>query len=147
MRKRICLMLVLCLAVSALTGCFLPRPRPSETTEPTQSATPSQEPIETQAPSASTGGKPDFGPLSDDIYSFQIQIDEDVYQFPMTYDEFTAFGWVSKDDATGMLDANYREVSHVFEKGDLQCYGEIVNFDVNARPLNECYVGGISVDD
>ena len=31
--------------------------------------------------------------MSDDIYSFQIKIDGQLYQFPMKYEEFEEKGW------------------------------------------------------
>lgn len=101
---------------------------------------------ETVKPVQSSAEKPDFGPLSDDLYSFQIQVNEDVYQFPMTYAEFTAFGWEYSEDDTEMLDANYRRTTEVFKMGDLKCYAGIMNFDVNARPLNECHIVSIKFD-
>lgn len=124
---------------------------PEESPEVTQETTPEvteapapSENTETSAPAA--GEKGDFGPLSDDPYSFQIEINGEVYQFPMPYEQFAAYGWVYKDDSTTMLDAHYVAGTSVFNLGDLQCYADIVNFDINQRPLNECYIGGISFD-
>lgn len=92
------------------------------------------------------GNIPDFGELSDDIYSFQLQIGEDVYQFPMRYEDFVAYGWESKDDDTQQLDANYRTSVWSMTMGDLECYAEVMNFDINARPIHDCYIGGVKFD-
>ena len=98
------------------------------------------------AAAAPVGEKPDFGPLSDDIYSFQIQVDDDVYQLPMTYDQFRAFGWEYDGDDTVSISSESRTTTNVFKKGSLTCYVGMMNFDVNARPLNECHVTSIKFD-
>ena len=118
-------------------------PRPKKTDEPESSSEVSPEPTET---AIATGTKPDFGPLSDDKYSFQIQVDNDVYQLPMTFSQFTAYGWTYKEDASTKLDSNYVASVEEFTLGDLKCYASIVNFDINAKPISECYIGEISFD-
>jgi hypothetical protein len=91
------------------------------------------------------GIKPDFGVMSDDIYSFQIEINGELYQFPMKYTEFTSYGWKYKEDNSEKLDANYMLLG-TFENNGLVCYADIVNFDINALQINECYVSSISLD-
>lgn len=121
--------------------------KPRVTPEPTPEATPEASSEASTAPSSvQPGQKPDFGTPSEDLYSFQIQINGDLYQFPMTYQQFISYGWVYDDDDTEMLDSNYMYSTMVFRMGDLQCYTSMVNFDINQRPVNECYVGGISLD-
>jgi len=89
--------------------------------------------------------KPDFGELSDDLYSFQAEINGEVYQFPMRYSEFISYGWKLDGVENDKIDANYYR-GHYFILGELECYVQIVNFDINAHPIKECYIGGISVD-
>jgi len=84
--------------------------------------------------------------LSDDLYDYQLQLNDIVYQLPMTYGDFVANGWVCEEDEDEKLDSNYRSLSNVFKMDDLTVYVGIVNFDTSARPLKECYVGEISVD-
>lgn len=120
----------------------------AETTESTAAPTSEQadetevESTEPIKPSSARSGE-----LSDDIYEFQLQIDGEVYQFPMKYTDFVASGWVFKDDDTQMLDSGYRAISQVFDKGKLMISADIINFDVNARALNECYVGGVMIEE
>ena len=93
-----------------------------------------------------SGSKPQNNELSDDIYSFQISIDGDVYQFPMKYNDFVAYGWQYDGDESATLDSMYKAGTQVFNKKKLQCYATIVNFDINALPLNACYVTGIQIE-
>jgi len=95
---------------------------------------------------ARTGAKVDFGSLSDDLYSFQIQVNEDVYQFPMSYADFITFGWQYDGDETKNLSSNTYGSSEVFKNGKLKCYAGIANFDVNTRPISECHVISIKFD-
>lgn len=85
--------------------------------------------------------------LSDDVYSFQIKVDDMVYQFPMTYKDFVALGWTYKDDDSEKLDPNQYTVGEVFTKGDLTIYANIFNFSINSEPISNCLIGGISFDD
>lgn len=155
MKKNIICILALSAILFGVSGCSKPADETTaattqeeSTTEETteEETTTKEEPTAEASAKKAAGDKPDFGPLSDDIYSFQIQIDEDVYQFPMTYDEFVSYGWVYKDDETAMLDAGFRSAVEVFNMGKLQCYAGIVNFDINAKPFSECYIVSITID-
>lgn len=97
---------------------------------------------------AQTGDKPDFGPLSDDLYAFQLEINGDVLQFPMTFEQFLSFGWALKDsdDESEVLDSNYRTGMTFTHTSGMSCYVQVLNFDVNSLPVKDCYVGGIQVD-
>lgn len=112
----------------------------SETTEAINEA--SEDATEDAADTVSEDGNA----LSDDIYSFQIKIDGEVYQFPMSYADFTALGWEYKYDASTELSPNSYSAAEVFKKGDLEIYTQIVNFGLNTLPLSECTIGGISID-
>lgn len=118
---------------------------PEETTE-TVAETTKEETTAEETTVATAAEKPDFGDLSDDIYSFQIQVDDEVYQFPMAFTQFTACGWEYDGDENKSLDASYRTSTDVFVKGKQKCYLRIMNFDINARPLKECHIVGITID-
>lgn len=123
---------------------------PEETTETvmetTKEETTAEETTVEETSAATIAGKPDLGDLSDDIYSFQIQVDDEVYQFPMAFTQFTACGWEYDGDENKSLDAGYRTSTDVFAKGKQKCYLRIMNFDINARPLKECHIVGITID-
>lgn len=88
--------------------------------------------------------KPDFGTLSDNIYSFQVEIYGELYQFPMKYTDFISYGWEYEKDAAGKLPSNYMRFG-IFDNGKFECSAYIVNFDVNAQPISECYISGIYI--
>lgn len=87
-----------------------------------------------------------FDELSDDIYSYQLMIDGIVYQFPMSYSEFTSKGWVIDEipnPEDSMLDVDYYD-SFNFRYGDMRCLVDVVNLGINAVPIKEALVAGIS---
>lgn len=102
---------------------------------------------ETKEISRSNEEKPDFGPLSDDLYSFQIEINGEVYQFPMTYSQFTSYGWEYKEDDNTTMDSLYYSSTEQFTLNGMQCYAHIINLDVNSLPIKDCVIGGISLED
>ena len=87
--------------------------------------------------------------LSEELYDFQIQLDGEVYQFPMTYDEFKAYGWEFKEtsysDEAMELQPNQYDMVY-FTKGDVECTVFVLNLGLNTMPLTDCIVGGISID-
>ncbi|MGI6108168.1 MAG: hypothetical protein ACOX8B_09605 [Lachnospiraceae bacterium] len=84
--------------------------------------------------------------LSDDPYSFELSYGGEVYQFPMTYADFTEKGWVYDGDDTDYLEAWSSYTTLVFKNGDNTAYVEAANFDINALPLSECWIIGIQFD-
>lgn len=90
--------------------------------------------------------------LSDDLYSFQMKIDGQLYQFPMSYDEFTALGWVYKGDEAEELRPNSYD-SVRFMWGEVTYPGEVrpkvsvplFNLGLNTVGYSECSVGGINI--
>ncbi len=85
------------------------------------------------------------GELSDDIYSFQMLLDGDLYTFPMTYDEFIAKGWENCDDADSEIPPNSYTWC-TFKKGELRANCDVLNMFVNTLPLKQCDIVGFSVD-
>lgn len=84
--------------------------------------------------------------LSDDLYSFQVKINDQIYQFPMSYADFTAMGWNYQDDETEEMAPNQYTPSAVFKNGDLKAYVSVVNLGINTLPISECLIGGIDID-
>ncbi len=85
------------------------------------------------------------GELSDDIYSFQLKLDGDLYQFPMAYADFVAKGWTCVEDETMEISPNYYD-SFRFTKGNLEVYAEVFNLGLNTVAASECMIGGMSID-
>ncbi len=84
--------------------------------------------------------------LSDDIYSFQLMLDGEFYEFPMSYDDFTAMGWEYQGDPAEQMRPNEYSVAERFVKDDLEIYGTLVNLGINTVTYDACMVGGISLD-
>ena len=83
--------------------------------------------------------------MSDDIYSFQVKIDGELYQFPMKYEEFAAKGWnldgISSEEQ--LSPNSYGLVSMKY--GRISASVTFMNFGINTKPLSECYVAGIDL--
>lgn len=112
-------------------------PKPTATSAPTPTVTNTPTPVPTKAPIVVE--------LPDDIYSFQIALDNDVYQFPMWISDFEAMGWKYAEKETGELKPDYY-TSAYWEKDGLNCYSQIFNFTINTLPYNQCAIAGINVD-
>lgn len=84
--------------------------------------------------------------LSDDLYSFQIRLDDEVYAFPMSYADFVAKGWEYQGDASTEISPNSYSSSERFQKGELTVYGSIINLGINTVPISDCMIGGFSLD-
>ena len=84
--------------------------------------------------------------LSDDLYSFEVKIDDEVYTFPMSYRDFTALGWEYQGEETDELEPSNYSPTAQLKKGNLVIYGELVNLGINTVPVTECSIAGFSVD-
>lgn len=84
--------------------------------------------------------------LSDDIYSFQAEIDGEIYQFPMSFAEFTAKGWTYDGDAAQTMEPEQYTTAETFKKDSSKLYAAIFNLGMNTVPFSECQIGGFSVD-
>ena len=84
--------------------------------------------------------------LSDDIYSFQLMLDGELYTFPMSYEDFTAMGWEYQGDENEQLSPNQYTVAETFAKDGLEIYVTLANLGINTASYAQCAVGGISID-
>ena len=84
--------------------------------------------------------------LSDDIYSFQIKINSDIYSFPMSFDDLISMGWEYIDDDSAELAPNNYSPTERFKLGNLEAYVTMVNLGINTEPISDCTVAGISID-
>lgn len=121
-----------------------------ETTETEEESTETEaetetETEETSAPAGNAIGETP-AELSDDLYSFQLQVNDIVYQLPMTYEQFTGLGWTYNDDPNEELTAGRYMSTQVFTNGKLKCYAGIANFDVNTKPVKDCYIISLSFE-
>ena len=86
--------------------------------------------------------------LSDNLYDFQIQIDGTVFTLPQEYSSIVSSGWTLKDsDENETIQANSKYGVLVFKNSkDHSFMASGVNFDINARPVKETYITGITAD-
>lgn len=109
-----------------------------ETVEETAEEAPEEATEETEAAPAE---------LTDNLYDFQVKIGEEVYQFPMTFEEFTAKGWaLGKNDSPDTMVGSNSYTSATFLMGENSIYADVFNLGINELPLDECLIGGISLD-
>jgi hypothetical protein len=94
-----------------------------------------------QAETAGTG----MDTLSGDWKDYQLQIGDQVYQFPMTVTEFESLGWKANEDDLSDLQPNQYDMVR-FTKGDAKCTVYVINLGKNTLPARECLAGGISID-
>lgn len=80
------------------------------------------------------------------LYDFQITINGELYQFPMSYEEFTSRGWEYDGDASMEISPNQYTSAEVFKNGDLTIYATIFNLGVNVVPVSEADIAGITLD-
>lgn len=87
------------------------------------------------------------GQLSDNLYDFQISINGEVLQFPMWYEDFAVLGWEYAGDPADTLDAMSYYSYTEFAKEGLELNFVVYNYGINAMPITECLVCGVSMDE
>lgn len=130
----------------ALANAQASTPASTEESEPEETET--EEPEETKTEESSHAPVQMPGELSDDLLDFQVQINGEVYQFPMWYEDFAAMGWDfgRYSDGEVTLGGQQYSVSESFEKDGLELYFSMYNYGINAVALNKCLVAGVSFD-
>lgn len=148
MRNRI-LIAMLCIA-TLLTSCVDSK-KTTQTDAPVQT---SDSELKTEDETATeskkeTSSTPVEKKLSDDLNSFQLQIEDDIYSFPMTYSEFTSYGWEYQEDDSEKLDPDTYFSTCVFKNkaSELVAYADICNFQMNVEPISNCYVSSFNIDE
>lgn len=113
-----------------------------------------EEETETDAPAEETAAEEpaeeadgEEAGLSDDLYSFQVQIEDQVYTLPMSYQDFLAAGWKTDADGDETVEPNSYIWGIEAKINYLAIDIEVINLGINTAPLSECMVGGISFDE
>lgn len=88
------------------------------------------------------------------LYRFELQIDDTLYQFPLSFSDFTALGW----EYIGELSAETEELVYPqlapgsyspveqFQKGSLAVYTLVWNTGHHTAPISECQIAGLFLD-
>ncbi len=125
-----------------------PEPEPTEVPEPVETEAP-EEPEATEAPEETV---PDINintELSDDLYSFQVQFNNDVFNLPIKFADLEKMGWVFQDDTSMTLEPYQYLISGTWRMDDdgTRIYTNIINFAPNVLPITDCVVASLSVDE
>ncbi len=131
MKKKLLALLLACVVVLSLgiTGGYAAEEEPAAE-EPAAEDTEGEEPT-----------------LSDDLYSFQVQIEGRLFELPMSYQDFVAAGWKTDADEAEEVEPNSYIYGVEAKQGYLAVDIEVVNLGINTTLLSECMVGGLSFDD
>ena len=121
--------------IMVLTGCMVLSPVSVYAADATETTT--------EAEVTETAAQED----SADSDSFSMEFDGQTMKFPMTYQEFTDMGWElssSEDPDTKVSTNSYGMLT--FNKGASSVYADVINLGINEVGLEDCLIGGISVD-
>lgn len=140
------LFLSLCLA-----GCMMATAPAFVYAEAEETAKETEETTEEQAEETTEEAEPEKAEgLSDDLYSFSVQIGEVIYQFPMTYEDFVKNGdWGVSKYYEGQEEDMLTPNSYTFmglEKDGNKVSVDVINYDINEAAMKDCYVGGLKID-
>lgn len=76
---------------------------------------------------------------------YVLQIDEELYQFPMYYEDLIAFGWSVADVEEIELEPFQYDMVR-FERGNTKATFYLVNLGINTLTADACIVGGMDID-
>ena len=131
--------------IMVLTGCMVLSPVSVYAADATETTTEAK--VTETAAQEDSADSESTGELGDDIYSFSMEFDGQIMKFPMTYQEFTDMGWElssSEDPDTKVSTNSYGMLT--FNKGASSVYADVINLGINEVGLEDCLIGGISVD-
>ena len=131
--------------IMVLTGCMVLSPVSVYAADATETTTEAK--VTETAAQEDSADFESTGELGDDIYSFSMEFDGQTMKFPMTYQEFTDMGWElssSEDPDTKVSTNSYGMLT--FNKGASSVYADVINLGINEVGLEDCLIGGISVD-
>lgn len=131
--------------IMVLTGCMVLSPVSVYAADATETTTEAK--VTETAAQEDSADSESTGELGDDIYSFSMEFDGQTMKFPMTYQEFTDMGWdlsSSEDPDTKVSTNSYGMLT--FNKGASSVYADVINLGINEVGLEDCLIGGISVD-
>ena len=131
--------------IMVLTGCMMLSPVSAYAADATETTT--EDEVTEAAAQEDSADSESTGELGDDIYSFSMEFDGQTMKFPMTYQEFTDMGWElsSREDPDTKVSTNSYGML-TFNKGASSVYADVINLGINEVGLEDCLIGGISVD-
>ena len=89
--------------------------------------------------------KPASGKISNDLYKYEVLINDIAYTLPSSFSTFEKNGWVGTNFSKSTLAPNKYKLEYP-KKGEQTMMIQIANFGINVSPLSKCHVGGIKID-
>lgn len=86
------------------------------------------------------------GALADDLYSFQVMLNGQVYSLPCSYSQLAAAGWAPSEGYSLTLNPNQSALERV-SMGAQSIYIRFVNTAMDVLSYQDCNVGGLIVED
>lgn len=86
--------------------------------------------------------------LSDELYDYQVMIDNTVYQFPMNTKKFMATGLVVSEyyDPNELISPGYTEyIRFVYPDGS-NFVATVANFAKSEAPISDCHIVGVTLN-
>lgn len=117
----------------------------TEMTEATTENTADKAAEDTQA-ATTQAENADLGSLSDDLFSYQIMINGELYQIPMEFSDLTAKGWKYDGDENEELDAYTYIGAQTFKMGDYDVEADLANLTDSPQPYSACKIVGIAIN-
>lgn len=98
------------------------------------------------ASAAEAYAAPGGATLSDQLYSFQVQINGQVFSLPFAYGELAALGWAPREGFDLSLAPNQTSMEKL-RMGGQEIYVRFVNTSMDVQSYENCNVGGFIVDE
>lgn len=82
--------------------------------------------------------------LSRDIDSFQIQLMDELYQFPINYDDFVATGWkmIEKENSDELIKCGTHSIVSFHKNGVVASF-YVYNPDISIQTIDGCVISGL----
>lgn len=84
--------------------------------------------------------------LNDELFSYQMQIEDQVYSFPMSFSDFQEKGWSFEGDETEKLEGFQYMSGIIWKNGDLSCYTYLANQGEGQTVVTDSMVAGIELN-
>lgn len=135
--KKIRMLIILSAFILGVSGCSSQEDDLVETELETQEEVDIEEETDETSESANKT-------LSTDLYSFQVSVNDVVYQFPTSLDTFESSGWKYEEDANENLESGSYLTAQFAEFDDFKVFVDVINFAAETREVKDSYIGGIN---
>lgn len=116
-----------------------------ETTEDVPEEPDTEELADTEDLSDTRSSTQEFGELSDDLYSYQLLINGELYQLPMDVETLVERGWELDGDIDGELDAYTLDPMLTFYRENCEIQVSIANETGSPQPYRACTATAMSI--